>query len=110
MAINLTTAFDPGDMDSGTYAEAKIIGFAHDSVAGNFVVTVEYGNTVSGDWVAGVVKRSTLPPIQDDPDADPAVTDYTDFVTANQATYDAMKAALYAWLQTNYAQYAGTVV
>ena len=123
----LTTPIDAGDLDSGTYAEVKIIRFTQDPSRERFNVRLEYGNTVDGKWISGFSPRSK------DAHATIMGTDYTDLVSAAvpdvqtsdpadavkyeavgavwvERTYYAVKRALYEWLNTNGIIDAGSIV
>ena len=47
----LTTPLNTGDLDTGAYAEVKIVAviYRKDSIS----VDLEYGNTVDGNWAKG---------------------------------------------------------
>lgn len=47
-----------GDLDLNPYQEVRIIQFFNDSVRQVLSVDLEYGNTVDGNWVAGIAPRS----------------------------------------------------
>lgn len=53
MAILLTTPLDTGDIDSVDYAEAKMLEFVWDGNSEQMRLLMQYGNTVSGEWIPG---------------------------------------------------------
>lgn len=53
MPWDLTTPINTGDLDSSTYAQAKITRLMQDSNRGSLRVNIEYGNTVDGEWQRG---------------------------------------------------------
>ena len=114
MPLQLTTPINPGDLDSVTYGQVKIIEQRHRSTAGTITVVVAAGNTdEEGVWVPGVQKTSVFQ-IRDDDTLDPPGTEYTDLVTdsisqPDEPTYAAVKRGLYEWLIAN-DHYAGTIV
>lgn len=97
MPWHLTTSVSVGDLDTGSYAEVKIVRQAHDSVRRVIAVDVEYGNTVEGVWKSGIQPRSKIGSV--------AIqgTDYTTLVDTStpqeaEKTYDAVKRGLYGFL------------
>jgi hypothetical protein len=97
MPWTLTTPIDVGDLDSQNYGEVKIVRQAHDSVRRMIAVDLEYGNTIGGKWAAGLPLRSKPSSVTI------AGDEYTSLVEGAQpqqgeATYDAVKRGLYAFL------------
>lgn len=97
----LTTPYDGGDLDSArTYNQVKIRMQGWDDRRNMMSVELEYGSTVDGAWVAGLVPegKPTYVPIEGQ--------DYVDLATnsqpqAGEATYQAVKRGLYEYLATN---------
>jgi hypothetical protein len=111
MVITLTTAFDAGSHDSGqTYPKAKITQLNVDLISKEMRVILQYGDDSSG-WVRGAGSKDILEVIVDDPSV--PHTKYTDLV--DSATNDgellgaALERLVYAHMQTEYAELAGTV-
>ena len=65
MTITLTTpeTSNPGHGHSGTsYPEVKIVQVDHDIIAKRLVLHMQYGETVSGEWVGSIdMERHTEP-------------------------------------------------
>ena len=127
MPWQLTTPVAVGDLDSGSYGEAKITHFRQDVNRARFDLQLEYGNTVADVWERGIVPTGkvdhfvvlgtdyadliadSVPDVQT---LDPA--DAVRYAVAGavwvERTYYATKRALYNWLSTNGHIDAGTVV
>jgi hypothetical protein len=61
MPIQLTTAFNPGDVDAGKlYTQAKILSLSVDVLGNMMRVNCSYGYTADGVWVQGVVGHKSL--------------------------------------------------
>lgn len=104
MSYELTTALSAGDLGNEDVPELRIVRFTHDSVNQRLTMTVQYGKTVSGEWVrlhppAGYPSSVVL-----------TGQEYVDFVTANQTTYDTVKSQLYGKLAADGKIPPGTVV
>jgi len=69
MPIQLTTAFNPGDLEAGvTYAQVKIIRFVVDVDAEVVTLVTQYGNTDdNGDWVPAKAVPPTSVSVMDIP-------------------------------------------
>lgn len=105
MPIQLTTAWDPGQYDPGqTYPRAKIVDFLWKST---FIrVTVDFGDVSGEDWVSGAARRKEKTYTISGTDYDTMVAEISQ---TDEALYAGVKRVLYAWLQTNVAELAGTV-
>ena len=107
MPIVLTNPFNPGELDSKTYPEAKIIefrmGIEHQKV---FQITFEYGETIDGVWNRGKVTPQTIL-IRDNPRA--GASDYTDMIVANPDVYRSVAAILYQKLLDSVSRLSGSV-
>ncbi len=108
MPWQLTTPVDTGDLDSVPYAEVKIVDMVHRSNRSLIVIQLEYGNTVDGEWIRGMMPagKANSYSIRSD--------DYTALVTghttlANELSYVAAKRALYEYLATKRVIEPGTV-
>jgi hypothetical protein len=104
MPIQLTTAFNPGDLDTVTYTQVKITKVYLSLDSKSFEIRCQYGNTVETAWVKGVV---------DDRNFNISGTDYDTLIAATpeaeETTYDAAARELYQWLLDN-DKFVGTIV
>lgn len=105
MPIQLTTAWDPGQYDPGqTYPRAKIVGF---SWRDTYIrVTVDFGDVVDSAWVSGAAQRKEKSYTISGADYDTMVAEVSQ---TDEVLYAGVKRVLYAWLQTNVAELAGTI-
>ena len=120
MPISLTTAFsyEPGHGQSTiSYGEVKIICFTQVTEENRIDMHVQYGDTVDGKWVPGVVPVHMLS-IQDTPAIPPDIpagNDYLMFVGTKYPTstsnllYVEVANTLYQYL-IDQGLYAGTIV
>jgi hypothetical protein len=109
MSWQLSTPLDPGDFSLGTYDEVRIVRQHHDSVRSFITLDLEYGTTVSGEWITDIQPASKQNNVFISDNA------YTDLVTNavtndGETTYDAVKRGLYEWLYTNNFIASGVVV
>ena len=125
MAWNLAAPVNCGDLDDGTYGEAKIVRFTQDSNRNRMDVRLEYGNTVDGTWVGGYLPqgKSSYVIISDADYGDVVSDSVPDVQTSDpsddryaqvgdvwvEKTYEATKRALYEWLVANDHIEAGTL-
>lgn len=117
MPISLTTAFNPGNFDSGnTYPRAKIVAIHFLSVQSQLRIKVDFGDVSEGLWVSGggdkeMPQKMRHYLIRDDAEAE--TTDYSDLIAdapeEGETTYEAVKRAVYAYLIDNVAELAGVV-
>jgi hypothetical protein len=108
MPWQLTTAIDVGDMDTSDYTQVRIVRFDQDILNGRIIVYLQYGNTVEGNWVPGLVPKSKAVAHE--------ITgaSYTSLVensepNEGESTYDAVKRALYQHLADANVIAAGTL-
>ena len=111
MPILLTTPFDPGELDTGTYPRAKIIRLEIDPEYNWIKMIVQFGDQDGNDWNPGVAGHMEVL-VQDT--VDPPCTDYTDLVSTHtsnngELTYVAVKRGCYEWLIANESRLAGTI-
>ena len=108
MPIQLTAAYDPGDRDSGTYAEVNIVRADLDMRVPRIRVLAHYGNTVSSVFEYG--KESKSFDIEDSVDD---ATGYTDFAAllsnASESAEDAFVRCVCQWLLDK-GHFVGTIV
>lgn len=106
MPWGLTTPVQVGDLDpNGPYAQAKIIEMRHSSKGGYIELVLEYGNTDGeGNWIPGIPPAGKPTFVRIDGQS------YADFITANQATYDAVAQTLYDKLVADEKLAAGSMV
>ena len=97
MPWQLSASLNTGDLDASAYDEVKIINMYHRPNEKLIVVSLEYGNTVDGSWVAGHLPASKAGShtIQGQK--------YDDLITTHMSadkelTYAAAKRALYEHL------------
>jgi len=117
--ILLTTPFNPGDLDTGTYERVRIISFNLDSVGKRLSLTCQYGNYVNEVWVAGIAPQQhfyifNLPDGYDGEGelipANPAYDDMiAQFPAEGETIYQGAARELYQWLLDN-EHFAGTIV
>lgn len=94
MPIQLTTAFNPGDLDNTTYQQVKIPLYITDVLGKNLQIIYQYGNTIDGVWQPG----------QAGPRRQVTVTgqDYIDIIAElaeeNETVYEAVSRILYQYL------------
>lgn len=102
MPIQLAAQFNPGDLDPNvSYDQAKIVEFRMDLVDMVIFIYYEYGRTVDGKWVRGVAPRKMIT-IQDNPEASPPTTEFSDVVgaqvTQGRTRYEEVGIACYTYL------------
>ena len=91
--INLETPFTVGDIEPGaSYSRLKVKSYFVDNDERVFSINAICQKNVDGEWIAGKMPARTYEIRGDDFDA---------LVAANSDLYDAMKAALYSWIQDN---------
>lgn len=116
MPIQLTTAFNPGDLDPGKqYTHLAIRHLEHSLDNQTIRLICKYGVLEEGSFVAGAMSPTKTHLIQDEPTADPPGTDYTDLVATqvvsgdvDDLVYDVNAKHLYQYLLDN-GEYAGTI-
>jgi len=110
MPLILSTPKNTGDLDPNTseYGEVKIVRFVHDAVRYRIELRCQYGNTVSGSWVPGIlpfeshVIRNIPETIDENNQPVPADPQYYTMVTQmpneGETIYVAAGRELYEWL------------
>lgn len=58
--ITLTTAFNPGDLDTTTYSKVRITRYIMNTVENWISLTVEYGNYTNSQWTKGVAPEKNF--------------------------------------------------
>lgn len=61
MPWNLTTAVSTGDLADSDYAQVKIVRQLKDSYRNEIKLELEYGNTVDGNWIGGMLPNGKQP-------------------------------------------------
>lgn len=102
MPLTHSTAKDPGDFGSGTYSHCKIVSYTMNLENNSIQIVVKHGSMVDGNFVPTDDRNGQRQSINI------SGAEYATLVGANQSTYDAAKAALYAELVANHG-FAGTV-
>lgn len=111
MPIQLTAAFNPGDiLPPGPYTHAKIVAFTMLLEEKRVEITVRHGTYVNNEWVNGAkMLGQTLRFFSITGES------YDDMVEEASAAigevyYNEVARLLYEWLMATYPEYAGTVV
>ena len=108
MPLILTTPYNPGDLDSVEYAEARIQRIDIVPGSNQIQLYVEHGNTVDGTWVAGLDQAHKHHLVRDVG----GDTDYTTMLSVvpngTENLYEAIKRVAYQWLLDK-GHFAGTV-
>jgi len=128
MPLNLSVAFDPGDLDPGkSYTHVKIVSTDHNSEAKTIRVVVARGYMSEGEFVESTIAKRQLHTVQNvegDLAYDTVVSNSAPNVETSdpedslryaaagavwvEKTYYAVKRALYEWLEDK-GFYAGTI-
>jgi len=123
MALLLTTAVSPGDLEGFDYDRVKIVDFQLKTEAKYIRFVVEYGTIQDSKWVAGMFQpvgfpkdyaiRDMIGQVDGAGDPIPDVTDFTDMVASlptdgAELLYDGVARVLYQWLIDN-GHFAGTI-
>jgi len=109
MTIELTTAFNLGDIADGQYTHVKIISFTVDLMKEALVIDTLFGTEVDGVFTAGIeVPRATRKRFMI------KGNDYAELIgavtsEADAPIYNEVAAQLYGWLVDN-GHFAGEVV
>jgi len=109
MTIELTTAFDPGDIAEGSYTHVKIVSFFVDLRKGAILIDTLYGVESEGEFTDGVeVPKATRKRFK------LSGSDYTTIVAkltsaADVPIYDEIARELYQWL-LDAEHFAGEIV
>ena len=109
MPIQLTTPFDTGAIDSGSYGQVKIIAMNIDLIERKIDLRVQHGNTVNDEWVSGIIVRDITSKDFTIRDTDYTTIIATESEAAEELYYDKVADTLYQWLIDN-AHYIGTIV
>lgn len=109
--IQLTTAFNPGDMDPGkSYTHVQIHELRWDMPKKQMMVRVVRGYLESSNFVIGKVPDAWVV-FADGGPKNPQLTDYTDLIAgmpqSGESIYQAAGRELYTKLITDYPEYAG---
>jgi hypothetical protein len=104
MPILLTTPYDPGDLDTTTYAQVEIVSLHEEKIQRFFRLYCQYGNTVSSVWTPGVIDIAQFQ-IKN--------TDYTDILNrlplSGNTGYQTLYKGLYQYLIDQHI-YPGTII
>ena len=105
MPLQLTTAFNPGDMDPDkTYAQVKIIGYSVNILDRSMSLFCQLGNTVNGAWTPSVVPVKTINLL-----SDKFLPLMLQAVVNGETVYNAVSRVLYQHLIDD-GTYPGTIV
>lgn len=109
MTIELTTAFDPGDIAEGSYTHVKVISFVVDIRRKAIMIDTLYGVESGGEFTDGVeVPRSTRKRFKiTGNDFDAMVSKLTS--AADVLIYDEVARELYQWLLDK-GHFAGSII
>ena len=96
MPILLTTAYNPGDLDAGTYTHVDVVHCNHRYQPETVSIHTMYGTLSGGDFVQG---KATGGPFNISDDGGTDLTDLKALVSnASEPCADAWKRALCQWL------------
>lgn len=106
MPIALTAAYDPGDLDAGTYTHVEVTRVRFDVAAQVIRIDTKYGTYSDPDFTEGLSQKQSFTI------SDSGGTDYTDLVallsTASEPCVDAFLRGLLQWLLDK-SHFAGTI-
>jgi len=106
MPIQLTAAFDPGDVDPGvTYPRVIIKSFLCQPLTQEIAVVCEYGSGSSSSWTPGVVPTQEF--LVSGSDYTTMIAELPD--SGLEAIYDGAARVIYQWL-IDEGHFAGTIV